>query len=305
MKDATNMRTLVSERDHTLALRPARMPEESVTVNIVRRIAVAAKRSPNIHAQAILHTRALESGNNKVKNQSKADLELTIRLGSYGYWNFALQAKSFRPADGRYRGWSALNNQILEKWAQQRRQTPAMLLYNEECHPFSPLATGTFGLCQLATHYERNWHGNAATNQQKLNPLNALTGTPAGISICLLNSFTLLLNDPKPQDFQSQHFPIEHLLHDSSCNNIAGGTPGSKPPNGSQTAQPRLSLVEQVRPMNADSLPPWAKVLASFPNAENPSPRRLEDLEHNQQAAISADLEESGTKALIFLDLDI
>lgn len=267
----------------------------------------------SIREQSYIHEH-WKCGNNKAQNKTKADLELTIRLGSHGYWNFVLQAKSFRESSGKYEGWSASDNQILVKWANRRGQTPGMLLYNEEVSPFSPLAPSIFDLCKAASHYEPHWYNDAIKAQSNPAPPSILTGTPAGISMCLLNPHTSGLNNPKPQDFQQDHFPIEHLLHGSNCTNIVGspdGSTGVKSGFGGQTEPNLFSLSKQIPLVGTSNLPVWAKAFVPTSEVQEGTEggkshlRQIGNLDAAQQRTIEADLVESGTQALLFLDLDI
>ena len=61
MSDAYTLSTFCYELDKQLNLKPARMAEEAMTLNFVRRLVTASRIERGFTAGAILHSRQLES----------------------------------------------------------------------------------------------------------------------------------------------------------------------------------------------------------------------------------------------------
>lgn len=235
LREADRVHDFVKERDHTLALRPARLPEETTTINFVRRIAVTAPR-----AVVVLHTRNLEGGRNSNGNKSKADLELSIKFAPRRYLNLILQAKSLRAPTRRgssafYKGWSSADNTVLTDWAIDHNQTPGMLLYN--VGPY--LATGgptPFGACPIASPLKDHYLRSSRSIRN---------GTPGGISM-VTDAGALTLKEPSLDDIRRVHFPIEHLFHNPRHH--------WKGPSEELSGKLSASMPEHLQPLEKDDV---------------------------------------------------
>lgn len=262
LRDATDMRSLVKERDSSLALRDAQMPEEATTINLARRIALAFSADQRKRATVVLHTRGLEGGNNKQKQKSKADLELCIEVAPGKYCDLVLQAKRLAVNTSgcpEYKGWDPANNQQLIKWAQTSGQTPGMILYNEELDPFFPWLPDLGILCKRAVGhsnqvYYPEWksgnYGRTAKRRGPAHPRGPRTpnphtlypGSPAGILICLNQGYMTGIKDPCPCMVWDKSFPWEHLMHNKNCTGFSyGSSPSPQHPGGAApTAGPNV-----------------------------------------------------------------
>lgn len=239
LRDATDMRSLVKERDSSLALRGAQMPEEATTINLARRIAVAFSAGQRDRAAVVLHTRGLEGGNNSQGQKSKADLELCIEVAPGKYCDLVLQAKRLSVKSGsssKYMGWNPSDNQQLIQWAQTNKQTPGMILYSEELPNLFPNLPLLNNICSNAqghnnggyypewksgnygrsAHLRAPWHSRGPRTPD---PYVLAPGTPAGIIICLDQQYMTTKSDPSPNDVWDSSFPWEHLMHGS----VGGG----------------------------------------------------------------------------------
>lgn len=214
MLDATTLWAEAAERNHALGLREAKMREETATLNLITRLILAGKDNPSFKADAVLHSKKLES-------ISGADLELSIH--SDGKWlNLLLQAKMLHPRKHnpwRYDYWDSKQNQALASWAAKRsvkegiRLVPGMLLYNQKTAEFENARfRSPFGQCELASpfDYPKKWAGVIAPYQSSQRKFR---GTPAGISLCLDLDLMLNYDAPTVMDLQPSHFPLEHLAH--------------------------------------------------------------------------------------------
>lgn len=224
MSDAYTLSTYCYELDKHLTLKPARMAEEAMTLNFVRRLVTASRLVGGFTAGAILHSRQLESAH------SKADLELVVKFSRNSWLNLVLQAKSLQlqGKQWRYVYWDTCQNKELIKWcgtqskARGYKLTPGMLLYNEDVAPFNATQhKNPFGACDLTKNYEPPtsywpwccgcWH-----------PFFPADTTPAGISMCLDEKSMKQLAGPTPSQLVSSHFPLEHLAHFGTGGSMRG-----------------------------------------------------------------------------------
>lgn len=257
LRDATDMRALVKERDSSLALRDAQMPEEATTINLARRIALAFSGDQRDRATVVLHTRGLEGGNNKQNQKSKADLELCIEVAPGKYCDLVLQAKRLAVTTSgyaEYKGWDKANNQQLINWAKTMGQTPGMILYNEEVDPYFPRLPWLHLIChnvkgQSKQVYYPEWrignYGRTARLRGAAHPRGPRTpdpttlypGSPAGILICLNQGCMTTLSNPDPDTVWPYSFPWEHLMHNKDCTGFSyGHTPGAQSAGGAAHA---------------------------------------------------------------------
>ena len=116
-------------------------PEESTTLNLVRRLAYWQERRGG-QVTAILHSRALEGGlTRRHRPPSGADLELAVEVRPTTWIDLLLQAKRIsEPIPGhaaRYGEWKPTQIRNLRRWAADNGdRDPGVLLYNAEIPPF-------------------------------------------------------------------------------------------------------------------------------------------------------------------------
>ena len=245
MSDAYTLSTFCYELDKQLNLKPARMAEEAMTLNFVRRLVTASRIERGFTAGAILHSRQLESAH------SKADLELVVKFSRNSWLNLVLQAKSLQLQGKQwwYVYWNTSQNKDLIDWCDSQSKvrgyklTPGMLLYNEDVAPFNATQhKDPFGACDLTKNYEPPtsywpwWRGF-------WHPFFPADTTPAGISMCLDVESMRQLARPTPSQLVSSHFPLEHLAH--------FGTGGSM----------RGPLGDSVESFLSEGAPDWARGL--------------------------------------------
>ncbi len=222
-RSAEQTRTHVLQRDTKNRLVRANQPEETTTNNLVRQLGFGGR---NLGVRALLHTRPLEGGRTHkgvVKRKpSGADLELAIEVAPQIWFDFLLQAKSFRPSVGTYEHWSPKQNQHLISWAKKHNRIPGMLLYNDFVVPFvKKVGTTTdytctvFGGCASVERVQvERWGQTEYCHGPK--------ATPAGISMCLDKQ----LMSTRPAHLtaiKKYHFQIEHLLHIREHNDAIDG----------------------------------------------------------------------------------
>lgn len=319
LRDATDMRSLVKERDSSLALRRAQMPEEATTINLARRIAVAFSAGQRDRAAVVLHTRGLEGGNNSQGQKSKADLELCIEVARGKYCDLVLQAKRLSVKSGsssRYMGWDPSDNQQLIQWAQTNKQTPGMILYSEELPNLFPNLPLLNNICKNAQghnnggyypewrsgNYGRSAHLRAPTHPRgprTPDPCVLYPGTPAGIIICLNQNYMTTLSDPSPADVWDLSFPWEHLMHGNIKYGYFPGGGGGAPipedqndrgsdPDYSRTEQPHDESFEdpgggvQIK----NHLPDWAAIALDLAGTETSEESRyVEDERYDRDGS--------------------
>ena len=319
LRDATDMRSLVKERDSSLALRRAQMPEEATTINLARRIAVAFSAGQRDRAAVVLHTRGLEGGNNSQGQKSKADLELCIEVARGKYCDLVLQAKRLSVKSGsvsRYMGWDPSDNQQLIQWAQTNNQTPGMILYSEELPNLFPNLPLLNNICKNAQghnnggyypewrsgNYGRSAHLRAPTHPRgprTPDPCVLYPGTPAGIIICLNQHYMTTLTDPSPDDVWDLSFPWEHLMHGSIGSGYFPGGGGGAPtpvdqndrgsdPDYSRTENPHDEAFEdpgggvQIK----NYLPDWAAIALELAGTETSKESRyVEDERYDRDGS--------------------
>jgi hypothetical protein len=182
-------------------------PEEVTTFNLVRRLAGLRRAAGGL--SIALHSRPLEGGNTQVgRVPSGADLELAVEIAP-GIWaDFALQAKKYNPASGKYDGWDPVQNTALVNWARvNNRRAAGMLLYNTANNPFTPPGHSS-SLFKLCCSYTR-CHG------WKWPRWNLPDGrSPLAISLIVNISApgVLPLKEPAPKDVAIYALPWECLF---------------------------------------------------------------------------------------------
>ena len=319
LRDASDMRSLVKERDSSLAFRGAQMPEEATTINLARRIAVAFSAGQRDRAAVVLHTRGLEGGNNSQGQKSKADLELCIEVAPGKYCDLVLQAKRLTVKSGSgpgYIGWDPSDNQQLIQWAHTNKQTPGMILYSEELPNLFPSLPFLDNICSNAkghnsggyypewksgnygrsAHLRAPWHfrGPRTPDPCVLHP-----GTPAGIIICLDQQCMTTMSDPSPAKVWKASFPWEHLMHSGHCLGTTFGSIGgvgdpadpnnrSSDPEHSRTEHPHDEDFEdrgdgvQIR----NQLPDWAAIALELAGTEiSEESRYVEDRRYDRDGS--------------------
>jgi len=199
-------------------------PEEVTTFNLVRRLAGLRRAAGGL--SIALHSRPLEGGNTQVgRVPSGADLELAVEIAPGTWADFALQAKKYNPAGGKYDGWDPVQNTNLVNWARaNNRRAAGMLLYNSTNNPFAPPGHSSplFNLCCSNT-WCHGWRWPRWNLPDGRSPL-AISIIPN-----ISDPRVLPLKEPTPKDVADYALPWECLFcptaHGPALANAIGGRP--------------------------------------------------------------------------------
>ncbi len=199
-------------------------PEEVTTFNLVRRL--AGRRRVAGGLSVALHSRPLEGGNAPTgRLPSGADLELAVEVAPGVWADFALQAKKFNPASGRYDGWDKTQNSNLVAWARSNgRRTAGMLLYNSSDAPFNSPGhvSSMFNLC-----CSRVWcHGWKWPRWERPDGRSPLA---VSLIINVGDSRVSGLNDPRPSEVADMALPWECLFCQAAQKLALGAALGVEP----------------------------------------------------------------------------
>lgn len=199
-------------------------PEDVTTFNLVRRLAGSRRMAGGL--SIALHSRPLEGGNATTgRTPSGADLELAVEVAPSAWVDFALQAKKFNPASGKYDGWDSAQNAHLVNWAQANgRKGSGMLLYNSSDMPFSPpgKASSMFNLCCSRT-WCHGWKWPRWGRPDGRSPL------AISLIVDITDPRVAGLNEPKPSDIADMALPWECLFCPAAQRLTLGSVIGGMP----------------------------------------------------------------------------
>jgi hypothetical protein len=199
-------------------------PEEATTFNLVRRLARLRRKAGGL--SIALHSRPLEGGNSQVgRDASGADMELAVEVAPGTWADFALQAKKFNPASGKYDGWDPDQNAHLVNWARaDNRRVAGMLLYNTTDNPFAPPGhpSPLFNLCCLNT-WCHGWTWPRWGLPDGRSPL------AISIIVNISDPSVLPLKDPRPKDVADHALPWECLFCPSAQRLALASAIGERP----------------------------------------------------------------------------
>lgn len=306
MVEHLQMRDNVRELDAYGKQRPASMPEEATTINLVRRLSTMGTKL-GIPVKAVLHTRAVEGGlrdsttGRYVRLPSGADLQLAVRTPA-GWVNLLLQAKRlFPPASANgtdfYKSWDAIQNAHLVNWAAAHSQTPGMLLYNDLCAPFVTKAPPIPAIAG-------DWGGRAfgactGANRVQLHPFSTVAakwsvfdGTPAGIGICI-DPYLLATTGPSAAAIAAHHFPLEHLAHPRVPGPSSGG-PGT---GGAGASSGSVSTSSNPPPIDGYDIP-------TQPHRPRWAARLLDAASESERDSISDEDDDFQVPVSVVIDVD-
>jgi hypothetical protein len=199
-------------------------PEEVTTFNLVRR--VAGRRRAAGGLSIALHSRPLEGGHAPAgRLPSGADLELAVEVAPGAWADFALQAKKFNPATGKYEGWNPTQNAHLVRWAQiNGHRAAGMLLYNSTDPPFAPpgQASRVFNLCCSET-WCHGWKWPRWERPDGRSPL------AISLILNIADPRVSPLANPTPKDIADLALPWECLFCPTAQQLTLGGVIGGRP----------------------------------------------------------------------------